>query len=242
VAPYFYPAVEEGKARLRFFVSCAHTEAELLFTANALKEEFDLICAAVPNPPKLNTATFVTDGSAGAAEKAKQQARTRVSSLSLSPQSASASSRRDLILSRSGLWRAIPYVECSSSLPSPPARAPDTPFFQFEDYQAMFRAAHKVLRAHPRPVFRGNRPLWRRLLLGGLRGGYSLSPSGRHGAGPQPRNFALLVLLLVFLTVRRVGGLLAECASGQLESVEQVLGWREITGLEQKGEGMGRTE
>ena len=39
VQPIFSPAVEEGKARLRFFVSAAHSERQLRITADALAEE-----------------------------------------------------------------------------------------------------------------------------------------------------------------------------------------------------------
>jgi 7-keto-8-aminopelargonate synthetase-like enzyme len=38
VQPIFYPAVEEGKARLRFFITAGHTEAQLRETADALAE------------------------------------------------------------------------------------------------------------------------------------------------------------------------------------------------------------
>lgn len=37
VQPIFYPAVEEGAARLRFFMSCAHTETQLRTTVDTLK-------------------------------------------------------------------------------------------------------------------------------------------------------------------------------------------------------------
>jgi 8-amino-7-oxononanoate synthase len=39
VQPIFYPAVEEGKARLRFFISAAHSEEQLRLAAEALGEE-----------------------------------------------------------------------------------------------------------------------------------------------------------------------------------------------------------
>jgi 7-keto-8-aminopelargonate synthetase-like enzyme len=39
VQPIFHPAVEEGKARLRFFVTAGHTEAQLDATAAALAAE-----------------------------------------------------------------------------------------------------------------------------------------------------------------------------------------------------------
>jgi len=42
VQPIFYPAVEEGKARLRFFISAEHTEEQLRLTAEALGAELQL--------------------------------------------------------------------------------------------------------------------------------------------------------------------------------------------------------
>jgi 7-keto-8-aminopelargonate synthetase-like enzyme len=42
VQPIFYPAVEEGKARLRFFISAEHTEQQLRLTAEALGAELQL--------------------------------------------------------------------------------------------------------------------------------------------------------------------------------------------------------
>ena len=41
VQPILYPAVEEDQARLRFFLSSLHQEAQLLLTANVLKEELE---------------------------------------------------------------------------------------------------------------------------------------------------------------------------------------------------------
>ncbi|MEZ5479932.1 MAG: aminotransferase class I/II-fold pyridoxal phosphate-dependent enzyme [Thiolinea sp.] len=38
VQPIFYPAVEEGMARLRFFISSEHTEEQLRYTVNSLAE------------------------------------------------------------------------------------------------------------------------------------------------------------------------------------------------------------
>jgi len=38
VQPIFYPAVEEGMARLRFFISSAHTEEQLRYTVETLAE------------------------------------------------------------------------------------------------------------------------------------------------------------------------------------------------------------
>jgi 8-amino-7-oxononanoate synthase len=40
VQPIFHPAVEEGRARLRFFVTAEHTEAEVRATVHTLAEEF----------------------------------------------------------------------------------------------------------------------------------------------------------------------------------------------------------
>jgi 8-amino-7-oxononanoate synthase len=39
VQPIFYPAVEEKAARLRFFIGCAHTEAQIVQTVEILAEE-----------------------------------------------------------------------------------------------------------------------------------------------------------------------------------------------------------
>ena len=39
VQPILYPAVPEKSARLRFFISCQHTEAQILETVKALEEE-----------------------------------------------------------------------------------------------------------------------------------------------------------------------------------------------------------
>ncbi len=39
VQPIIYPAVEEGMARLRFFICSAHTEEQIRFTVNVLTEE-----------------------------------------------------------------------------------------------------------------------------------------------------------------------------------------------------------
>jgi 8-amino-7-oxononanoate synthase/acyl carrier protein len=43
VQPILYPAVEEEKARLRFFITAAHTEAQLRRTADAVAEELEKI-------------------------------------------------------------------------------------------------------------------------------------------------------------------------------------------------------
>ncbi|KAH7827829.1 putative beta-ketoacyl synthase [Monocercomonoides exilis] len=42
-SPYYAPAVEEGKARIRFFISASHTREQLKWAADVLKEEYDLI-------------------------------------------------------------------------------------------------------------------------------------------------------------------------------------------------------
>ncbi|NOR18832.1 MAG: aminotransferase class I/II-fold pyridoxal phosphate-dependent enzyme [Xanthomonadales bacterium] len=39
VQPVIYPAVDEGLARLRFFISCAHTEEQIRFTVDVLAAE-----------------------------------------------------------------------------------------------------------------------------------------------------------------------------------------------------------
>jgi 8-amino-7-oxononanoate synthase len=39
VQPILYPAVPEKSARLRFFISCRHTEAQILETIKAVAEE-----------------------------------------------------------------------------------------------------------------------------------------------------------------------------------------------------------
>ena len=49
VQPIIYPAVEEGLARLRFFVSSTHNESQLLQAAIILKEELDRLSAEMPN-------------------------------------------------------------------------------------------------------------------------------------------------------------------------------------------------
>jgi len=43
VQPIVYPAVEDDAARLRFFISALHTEAQLLETADAVREELSKI-------------------------------------------------------------------------------------------------------------------------------------------------------------------------------------------------------
>ena len=40
VQPILYPAVEEEKARLRFFITSAHTEDQIRRTVEAVAEEF----------------------------------------------------------------------------------------------------------------------------------------------------------------------------------------------------------
>ena len=39
VQPILYPAVEEEKARLRFFITAAHTEEQIRRTVDAVAEE-----------------------------------------------------------------------------------------------------------------------------------------------------------------------------------------------------------
>ncbi len=39
VQPIFHPAVEEGRARLRFFITAEHTEAQLRQTADTVAGE-----------------------------------------------------------------------------------------------------------------------------------------------------------------------------------------------------------
>ena len=41
VQPILYPAVPEKSARLRFFISCQHTEAQIRRTIQAVAEEFE---------------------------------------------------------------------------------------------------------------------------------------------------------------------------------------------------------
>ena len=43
VQPILYPAVPEKSARLRFFVSCQHTESQILETVQAVAEEIELL-------------------------------------------------------------------------------------------------------------------------------------------------------------------------------------------------------
>jgi 7-keto-8-aminopelargonate synthetase-like enzyme len=51
VQPILYPAVEEEKARLRFFITSAHTEEQILHTVQVLAEEIAKI-----DPRHLNSA------------------------------------------------------------------------------------------------------------------------------------------------------------------------------------------
>jgi len=39
----FYPSVPQNEARLRFFITCTHTEEQIRFTIDALSEELDLL-------------------------------------------------------------------------------------------------------------------------------------------------------------------------------------------------------
>jgi 7-keto-8-aminopelargonate synthetase-like enzyme len=47
VAPIFFPAVEDSAARLRFFITCQHTEQQVRETVEALAEEWLRLC---PSP------------------------------------------------------------------------------------------------------------------------------------------------------------------------------------------------
>jgi 8-amino-7-oxononanoate synthase len=46
VQPIFFPAVEEGKARLRFFITADHTEEQLSATVDALALELGELSGA----------------------------------------------------------------------------------------------------------------------------------------------------------------------------------------------------
>jgi len=39
VQPILHPAVEEEKARLRFFINCMHTEEQIRYTVDCVAEE-----------------------------------------------------------------------------------------------------------------------------------------------------------------------------------------------------------
>jgi len=41
VQPILHPAVEEKAARLRFFITSAHTEEQIRYTVNAVSEELN---------------------------------------------------------------------------------------------------------------------------------------------------------------------------------------------------------
>lgn len=69
VQPIVYPAVEDDAARLRFFVSALHTEAELLETAEATAQELRSIREQAPPRP-----TGVEDPSLGQTGKPKSEA------------------------------------------------------------------------------------------------------------------------------------------------------------------------
>jgi hypothetical protein len=45
VQPIVYPAVEESAARLRFFITSQHSEAQIRYTVNAIVEELAKIDA-----------------------------------------------------------------------------------------------------------------------------------------------------------------------------------------------------
>jgi 8-amino-7-oxononanoate synthase len=64
-APIFYPAVEESAARLRFFITCLHTEEQVRETVEAVAEELARLpdggtshtgrpCAATPRATRHN--------------------------------------------------------------------------------------------------------------------------------------------------------------------------------------------
>ncbi len=43
VHPIFYPTVPQGEARLRFFISSLHSEADIEYTVNTIKKTLDEI-------------------------------------------------------------------------------------------------------------------------------------------------------------------------------------------------------
>jgi 8-amino-7-oxononanoate synthase len=57
VQPILYPAVEEHLARLRFFITAKHSDAQLRMTADALAEELGKLSPAYLAPPRANLAT-----------------------------------------------------------------------------------------------------------------------------------------------------------------------------------------
>ena len=50
VQPILYPAVEEAAARLRFFITSKHTEAQIRTTVAAMREELEIIAPEVIRP------------------------------------------------------------------------------------------------------------------------------------------------------------------------------------------------
>jgi 8-amino-7-oxononanoate synthase len=46
VQPILYPAVEEKAARLRYFITLLHTEAQIRYTIDAMSEELEKIHVA----------------------------------------------------------------------------------------------------------------------------------------------------------------------------------------------------
>jgi len=56
VQPILYPAVEEQLARLRFFLTSKHTEAQLRMTADALAEELAKLDPKYLAPPPSSAA------------------------------------------------------------------------------------------------------------------------------------------------------------------------------------------
>ena len=55
VQPIIYPAVDEGMARLRFFISCAHSEEQIRFSVDVLVKELDRL--GVPQGPGQESVT-----------------------------------------------------------------------------------------------------------------------------------------------------------------------------------------
>jgi 7-keto-8-aminopelargonate synthetase-like enzyme len=52
VQPIVHPAVEENAARLRFFLTCLHTEAQIRQTVDAVAEELEKIHPDYVSPAK----------------------------------------------------------------------------------------------------------------------------------------------------------------------------------------------
>lgn len=66
VQPILYPAVEEHAARLRFFVTACHTEAQIAYTVEAVAEELARINPKYfqPLPPGADAAVSSPDSTA----------------------------------------------------------------------------------------------------------------------------------------------------------------------------------